>query len=278
MTDLGDMVAVQRSTIDVRRAGVDAFITAGAVEWHLRAYSTGCWGIWGVRAGGKPLIEEGSTMEYAFQIGRTVDPYQSGTTYDFTGGGHGSEALVSASFMLDGKPFNLDATGAELVVSQVIHTLMPKGSMAGLVVGVTHLRHRFTALGVQVEHSHAVTTPGLSYRTAYAAMLPGHRHAIDSAQCDGGEVFRLKRDGSIPVTGLRGRTYRLWHSDKAVNPYTLSMSLESPEATAGWTLAAPPGAWLYDRPDYCKWYVNWIGDDKRPAGPSIHRQTYTVRG
>lgn len=270
MSDLGDLVSVQRSIIGVRRSGGDVFITAGEVEWQMRAHATGCWGIWGVRGSGIPLIEEGSTMEYAFQIGRTADPYQSGATYDFVGGGHGSEALVSAEF-------SERASGAELVVSQIIHALMPKGALAGAAIGVTHLRHRFTALGVQVEHSHAITMPGLSYRTAYAAMLPGHRAAVDSAQCDDGPVVALRRDGSIPATALRGKTYRLWHSDRTANPYTLRMSLESPEATAGWSLASPPGAWLYDRPDYCKWYVNWIGDEKRPAQPSIHRQTYTIK-
>lgn len=270
--------------ISVHRSGGDYRILlplhgGRAVEWLMRPVhpATGVYGLWsacGV-AGSvlTPLIEEGSTLEYAFQVGLSADPYQSGTTFDFVGGGHASELLQAMSVTLDGKSISGGGVGDELVISQIIKTLMPRGAMKDQVIGATHLRHRFTAAGVQVEHSHAITMPGISYRTAYAAMLPGHKLTANMARCDNGPAIPLKLDSTIPVSGLIGKVYSLWHSDQAVNPYRLSVSLEAPELGGG---SASAGAWLYDRPTYPKWYVNWVGDIKTPAVYSIHRQTYAV--
>jgi hypothetical protein len=270
--------------ISVRRTGGEFRVLlplpgGRAVEWLLRPVhpATGVYGLWSaIGVAGSvitPLIEDGSTLEYAFQVGLSADPYQSGTTYDFVGGGHASELLQAMSVTLDDKPITGGGTGNELVVSQLIKTLMPRGAMAGQVIGATHLRHRFTADGVQVEHSHAITMPGVSYRTTYSAMLPGHKLTANMARCDNGPAIPLKLDSTIPASGLMGKVYSLWHSDPAVNPYRLSVSLEAPELGG----AVPSsGAWLYDRPNYPKWYINWVGDIKTPAVYSIHRQTYAV--
>lgn len=252
-------------------------------EWRLQKNSTtGVWvisSLFGVVGSNCiRLSEEGSTFEYANQIGLTSDTYASGSTYDFYGGGHGSELCQAISMIVDGSQFTSPTSVCdEFIITQSILTKKPVGVGAGNIIGASTLTHRFSGESLIIEHSHAITASGLSYRTAYGAMLPGYLPTMNRAQCDGGTIYNIANSNIVALTGLSGKSYSMWHSDPSVNPFKTTMEIDLPEISGvGWTLSAPPQAWFWDGTTYPKWYANWIADTPTTARASVHKQKYTV--
>lgn len=273
--------------VDAANIMVAVPLAAGKVaEFSLQKNSTtGVWAIYSVcgfdGVTRVPLSEPGSTFEYAFQVGFLSDAYHSGSTYDFFGCGHGSEVLNSAVLDLDdnSKPFAVSVSlGGCLTLTQEIQTKKPVGGSAGSIIGDTVLRHTFKPPGTMiVDHVHVNTLATLGYRTAYSAMLPGNKATLPMAVYGGTGTQNLVSNGTVALTGLDVTSVGFTNSDKAVNPYTITLSIDKPELSGiGSSLASPSKTWLLDGASYPKWYVNWIGDVITPAPNSIHQQTYKV--
>lgn len=223
-----------------------------------------------------------SVWEGAHGIGYTADAYQAGVTYDFFGAGHGNEARTGFTARVDRRDVGLAyAVGREIVISQTMDVLKPVGTDAGTTIGTATMRHTIDASGVRVDRTVTITTPGLSYRTAYGAMMPTNNVSFNRSQAGTGPPVEILTNNTVTETGKTASFYQVFNTDTGVNPYRLRVTLAygTPEKDTPWSAVTAPEGWFFSRADHGKWYLNFVGDTVTAVTPgltTVHAQLYDV--
>lgn len=257
-------------------------------EYQFEKQSTDVWSITNctvkdLRGGVADIVltEPDSVWEYAMQIG---DQAEGGypTGYDFFGCGHLNESRQSLSITVDNVEVGVaSAGGVQIVITQTMNILKPAGTGAGGTIGTGTLKHTINSYGVMVSHTHTITTASLSYRTAYGAMMPVSNTKFNRSQAGSDTAIAFTGSNTITDTGQTDTTYKVYHTDTSVNPYQLRVTLSygKPEFNTAFSAVAAPKGWFYDRTEYGKWYLNWVGDSVTAETVNtlrVHRQLYEV--
>ena len=227
------------------------------------------------------LTEPDSVWGYAMQIGAQSDGGFP-TGYGFYGEGHGNETRLTLSIKIDDVEIGpVSGGGARIVIDQTMSILKPAGTGAGGVIGNGTLKHTIESSGVRIDHTHTITAAGLSYRTAYGAMMPVSNTRFDRSQAGSDAAKAITGSNTVTDTGRTHAYYQAYHSDRSVNPYRLKVTLPSgrPELDTPFSDVTAPKAWFFDGTAYGKWYLNWIGDTVTAitqGSTSTHQQFYEV--